>query len=320
VYVEYGRDVYAVSTNGGRAWERVEALPGAVRSQLDDPAPGSGLVCHPDDAQVCYRLAPERVEETSNGGQTWRTAWEIPAGRRTYMERYLNLPLSCRAEYGMDIGPYDLAFVDQAGQSTLVVAMGAQGVLVRGADGVWERHGVMQASPVPFSGLEWGMILTELALSLGAAVCVLFGLTALGWARLPRGWTKAAGGMWLIGAGVFVVVITLGATAGLLSNMGPVNFPLGLASIGLGLLLVTVGLLVGWARAARAAEHPGRVWRTARVSMLAGAAVVVAPVGLLSMWMEGMIATYEVALIAALVLVIGAVVWGVAAVLRLTRP
>ena len=310
---ETGWAEYAVSDDSGDSWESAEAVPEDVAARLR--AAAEAVVCAPSDAQVCYRLGDERVEESRDGGQTWAAAWEIPPGRRTYMERYVSQPLSCRGEAGMDFGPYDLAVFDGPAGTTVLVAMGTQGAMVGGPDGRWERLEVLAASPVPYEGAAIFIIIWEIVLSLGAAMLTLFGLTAMAWGRLlrraPEARRTVSIGKWLAAGGVGVFGLALFTVGGL--------GEIGLAGMGLGALLAALGILVGWVGAAAEAPEPDRAWGMAGVTLLAALVAGGAPIALMYAWMAGSIAAYGVALGVALALAAGAVVGGARAIGRLAQ-
>jgi len=107
-----------------------------------------GLVAACVDANplLCYRGRDERVEFSANGGQTWQIAWQIPPGRREYMERVS----FCKH---VEVGLNDLLIIPDDNQDYLVVvAMGNEGILIRRANGSWERKQVgWETAPTPFT-------------------------------------------------------------------------------------------------------------------------------------------------------------------------
>ena len=136
-----------LSQDGGRTWQETHNAPSTLAEDVTLPR----IVCEPTQPNLCYRIAQkEQVEESRDGGKTWRIAWSIPPGRRAYMERVGSGAPSRR----IDMGPYDLALVGPPGTNglhTLVVAMGDQGILVRTPEGAWNRYGVWAARPTPFA-------------------------------------------------------------------------------------------------------------------------------------------------------------------------
>lgn len=146
------RTLTVFSQDGGRTWQETFNAPSALAEDVTLPR----IVCESTQPNLCYRIAQkEQVEESRDGGKTWRIAWSIPPGRGAYMERVGSGAPSGR----IDMGPYDLALVGPPGTNglhTLVVAMGDQGVLVRTPEGAWERYGVWAAKPTPFAA-EFGL-------------------------------------------------------------------------------------------------------------------------------------------------------------------
>jgi len=107
-----------------------------------------GLVaaCVDNNPLLCYRGIDERVEFSANGGQTWQIAWQIPPGRREYMERIS----TCKR---LEARTNDLLIIsDNEQEYIVVVAMGNEGILLRLADGSWERKRVgWETEPTPFA-------------------------------------------------------------------------------------------------------------------------------------------------------------------------
>jgi hypothetical protein len=308
---EAGYADFAASEDGGSSWEGVDEVPREVAARFE--AAAAPVVCAPGEALRCYRVGVEKVEGSSDGGQIWVAAWEIPPGRRTYMERYVNQTLSCRGEEGMDFGPYDLAVFEGPAGATVLVAMGTQGAMVGTPDGHWERVEVLGASPVPFVGAALFIILWEIMLSLGAAILTLLGLTALAWGRLlartPKARQSVTIGKWLAAGGIGLFVMALFTLGGL--------GEIGLAAMGVGALLVVGGMLVGWVGLAAEARQPGRAWGMAGLTLLAALIVGAAPIALFSAWMAGGIAAYGVAAFTSLGLAVVAVSGGAWAIGRL---
>jgi len=139
------RTLTVFSQDGGRTWQETHNAPSALAEDVTLPR----IVCESTQPNLCYRIAQkEQVEESRDGGKTWRIAWSIPPGRRAYMERVGS------GAPRINMGPYDLALVGTPGTNglhTLVVAMGDQGILVRTPEGAWERYGVWAAKPTPFA-------------------------------------------------------------------------------------------------------------------------------------------------------------------------
>jgi hypothetical protein len=104
-----GLSEIARSDNGGRRWTVPDPadVPAKVARQLEQPAPLPVTVCDPEKPQTCYRITgAEQVEGSLDGGQTWQVVWQVPWGRRKYMERFIARqpdPQVCK--HGLDLGP-----------------------------------------------------------------------------------------------------------------------------------------------------------------------------------------------------------------------
>ncbi|MCC7361577.1 MAG: hypothetical protein IT317_18980 [Anaerolineales bacterium] len=312
----YGSNALAESSDGGRNWAQVAELPGAVATRFQEAIVYPRVACSPEDPRHCFRVAAtEQVEESRDGGSTWGVAWQVPAGRRAFMERWLSQPLSCGADVRMEMGPYDLAFFREPAGTTLAVAMGGQGVLVRTAAGEWERLAVLQASPVPFSGGGIFVLLPEVVWSLVASLLVVLGLTWLAWQKVladnTAGWDLVLSRAWVVIAGIGVFVLSL-LSVGSLGTAA-------LGGMGVGVVLVLIGLLLAWGRAASVAVLPDNVWGMAAVTAAAAVLIGPAAIGLFSAWVAGSIAVYETALGMAAGIAAAVLAGSVALIVRLAK-
>ena len=86
---------------------------------------------HTCSDEHCYRLdAGRRLEESTDGGETWRELWSLP-------------------KEADDWTMYDVAFV--AGTDVVLIAVGDNGVLRREGFGRWEAVRVTPAPSQSFS-------------------------------------------------------------------------------------------------------------------------------------------------------------------------
>lgn len=130
---------------GSDSWARVVAVPEAVFETAEEPVSLPLTRCVPDDLSTCYRIeGEEAVLESDDGGESWKTGWQLPAGRRLYMGR---VPGFCR---GIEMGPYDLIITGAGDEHRVLAAFGNEGVVVRNADGSWERQAVGNAAPTAY--------------------------------------------------------------------------------------------------------------------------------------------------------------------------
>ncbi|WP_326552314.1 hypothetical protein [Micromonospora sp. NBC_01813] len=207
--------------------------------------------CVPGDLTRCYRLVPGRlrVEQSTDGGRSWRLSWEVPERQRGYQARShpaLEVP-------DRDLASRAVAVVAVPDGHQVAVANGRDGIAVRSADGRWSRLGFdgpgSFTQPVVSARFELGLLLPEAtaAVLLGALV-----LAAIGWrvrhrnaplVRFLRGGVAAGTGttllMLLVWAThqfelVFVVLVCWSAVAAAWA-----------AALGLILLLDQVGGLRG---------------------------------------------------------------------------
>ncbi|MEU7474538.1 hypothetical protein AB0A63_01055 [Lentzea sp. NPDC042327] len=170
---------------------------------LPQPPPEHRLqteACVPGTAAHCYRVhgggeldldeTPPRggrllgVDETTDGGRTWRTAWEVPAARWSFIERRHLIPSG--VDRSSKIASVDLLVRQVPGGHEVFVANGAEGMAVRGTDGTWRAVPVvvpatgLDVRPSPLTGfgqvigdhVRHAGLVTALALLLGMAVAV----------------------------------------------------------------------------------------------------------------------------------------------------
>ncbi|MFI6102013.1 hypothetical protein ACIA8G_41225 [Lentzea sp. NPDC051213] len=163
----YGRSY--VSRSGVGDWTPLAETPPEQRSkrQTRDEA------CVPGDAAHCYRVhggggalgsygTPPRggrllgVDETTDAGQTWRTAWEVPATRWPFVLR--QHPFPGDIERPSKVASVDVLVRAVPGGHEVIVANGVEGLAVRGADGAWRRVPVvvtdtgLDIRPAPLTG------------------------------------------------------------------------------------------------------------------------------------------------------------------------
>jgi hypothetical protein len=288
----------ARSDHGGRRWTVPDPadVPAEVARQLEQPAPWPVTVCDPENPQICYRITgAEQVEGSLDGGQTWQVVWQVPWGRRQYMERFIaRQPNPQVCKHGLDLGPYDLALLPQNGAATLVVALGNEGVVVRTLQGTWQRYAVMNASPTPYAGGERSVLFwllpAENLISLVAAVLAWWAFCISGWqatlskAHFPPGWSR-------------------------------VLLPL-LPIVAFGVILVFVGPVLTWRRIVSLSPQPQMARQAAWTCVVAAAGIF--PLAWLPfpLWVLGAVPVYEIAQALSVLVGISALVWGIRRVRR----
>ncbi|MEV0645480.1 hypothetical protein AB0I28_09470 [Phytomonospora sp. NPDC050363] len=123
------------------AWSPIEDLPdGAAEKDLSNAS-----ACAPDDPVHCYRLHEGEaigVDETLDGGATWRTAWELPPDRWRWLYRSHELDSSNRPGIGDVLKGLDILVRAVPAGHQVVVAAGVEGLVVRSPEGEWSRVSV----------------------------------------------------------------------------------------------------------------------------------------------------------------------------------
>jgi hypothetical protein len=134
--------------------QRVTEVSDELWTALGDDGLKS-VVCLDSDSQHCYRMGDEIVEVSIDGGQSWQIAWQIPPGRRQFMEN-LHAATPLVGKY-IAMGPYDLVIMQAPdNEYNVVAALGNEGLLVRLADGTWERRPIgNEVLPTPYEAEGW---------------------------------------------------------------------------------------------------------------------------------------------------------------------
>ncbi|MBE8516294.1 hypothetical protein ILP97_01985 [Amycolatopsis sp. H6(2020)] len=242
------------------------------------PKPGKQVeACAPEAAAHCYRVHGADVvddtrggrllgvDETTDAGRTWHTAWEVPAVRWEFVQRQHPFPAAILNV--SKLASTEISVRAVAGGHQVIVANGVEGLAVRGADGTWRRLPVVVAgtgldirpAPVTAFGRVIGVdvmkagLLTLLALVIGTTVAA--GRVR---ARNGRGLTAALP----VGLFLFVAVPINGFVAFFGSNAGESTL----------LWLVTAGCVNGVGAALVLA--PQRPLCRSRMLMVVGAAVL----------------------------------------------
>ncbi|WP_410644836.1 hypothetical protein [Amycolatopsis sp. lyj-346] len=162
VVIEAADGIYS-SASGVDGWRFLSPVPPQMDPSAMRPKRQTE-VCVPDVAAHCYRVRGTAdldmsgtlpsggrqpgVDETTDAGRTWHTAWELPVARWEFVMRQHPFPAGV-------VNPSKVASVEVAvravpGGHEVIVANGVEGLLVRGADGAWRRVPVV----VPETGLD----------------------------------------------------------------------------------------------------------------------------------------------------------------------
>ncbi|NRQ37482.1 hypothetical protein HII36_37470 [Nonomuraea sp. NN258] len=247
----------------------------------------------------CYRVMPGKlgVEESGDGGRTWRVAWEPTTAR----VEWLNRKYADRAYAGQEgraalVRSFALVVQERPGGHVVVVANGADGILVRETSGEWREVG--------WPGGEWEPDTNPLAperdIAISLAAVMALGLIGTGLRRLVGAYTIFAA---LTVTGLYVA---MGAQDeyGFIFYFDPAQLTLGLAMMFIG-GLTTISL-------AGAGRPPARVVGVALVAGPLTYATVFFPfLG----WSQGFTGPYLVA-VAWAVVCAGGVLAGSVALIR----
>jgi len=141
--------VYYASQDNGQTWEEITSPTEDVLQKLEGKQNKQSTLCLSTDSQICYQITgEEQVEISNDGGATWQTDWQIPVGRKLYMERRF---------WGSnpDTVPFDMQIIESVGGYFVIVAMGNQGVLVKSPGGNWARYAVGLAEPISYQAASF---------------------------------------------------------------------------------------------------------------------------------------------------------------------
>ncbi len=184
IYTRPSPDYGYLSLDDGKTWASVQDIPAEVNLKFQQPLTLPKQVCLPEDQEKCYRIGdkPEQVDVSFDGGQNWQVSWSYPPGRLEFMQRTVAIVLmSGIYKREINAGPYDLAIVPSTKGSTVVVAMGNEGVLVLSDGQQWERFAVDIATPTPYADPPFPILdnaiamETDILLILSLAMPVLLG-------------------------------------------------------------------------------------------------------------------------------------------------
>ncbi|MFC7591115.1 hypothetical protein ACFQYP_51035 [Nonomuraea antimicrobica] len=212
------------SDDGGSTWSEVSG---------DRDRRGQSAQCVPGAATRCYQVVQGRmgVEQSDDGGRTWRPAWQLSADDQERVNR--------RHDRRGELRSMALGVQARPGGHVVVVANGLDGIVVRDTSGTWRHVGWPGAEPAAVDvDREWRV-------AVFLAACMLFGGAGAGLRRYSRSYTGFA----------------LAACLGLLPLLGTgPDFPfVGTEELGLyviGLLAVLTGTTVCFALAVAGRARP----------------------------------------------------------------
>lgn len=162
--------------------------------------------CAPDQPEHCYRVhgrdlpaesttsrgraAPAGgrllgVDESTDNGRTWRTAWEIPKGRWLFLANEHGI---FRPRDDFLLASRDIVVRTVPGGHQVIVANGVDGLAVRDPDGTWHRVGVETTTPSPLQIRPAALTGFGRAIAWEVALGVLVGMVGLLISSLVVGW------------------------------------------------------------------------------------------------------------------------------------
>jgi hypothetical protein len=185
IYARSTWEGYFTSTNG-LDWQYIweDELSPSILNELQQEVSLPLTLCLPEDQNICYRITgEEQVEESLDGGYSWDVAWQIPFGRRSFMERKADGGLLGVCGKMLAPGPFDMVLIGGNG-SRVLFASGNEGVLIRNEDGTFSRHGVLGAEPTPYAEFNPFLILGECLAALTLSLFILLIASYMGWKLL----------------------------------------------------------------------------------------------------------------------------------------
>lgn len=312
-----------VSRDLGNTWEAVQTIPAGILSDMAEPPSLPLTLCDPADESICFRISGQPwVEGSQDGGTTWRTAWRIPPERESYLMRKNRALGGCGRT--PDLIPRDMAFVTQPGGSTLVVAMGNEGVVIHPPSGAWQRVAVsLFIRPTPLAAPNLDQAFQEIGfetiLGLAGAVIIYLGLSLWAWifavrhaapnAKRKPGWLFRPARFAVIWIVVLVALPVLnGIIPGSLNFNNYINSVWLFAAVTLPVSILLISLAI-WIRAGSLAARPGRFRLYGLAALLAGTGISAVCIGCLLLWVLGVIAMQEIALIIAAAVSVLIIFW-----------
>lgn len=283
----------------GDTWEYVSTQDPGIYDILARSTPDLPYtVCDPSVPTLCYRIdGAARVDESTDGGETWRTSWQIPPERQTFMRRMPQPACGKIPEFRT----YDLALLPGG---PVVAAMGNEGLVVRGVSGKWQRVGMAlpnsgQLMPTPITARDLGEAFAAFKrefIYAGAASLLVYSILSIRVRRkMPRprwalhwGWFVAP---WLLaGLAVFLVAID---SLGNGSLVIPIIYFF--AWVALVVMFLVLGITV-------LSEPRGARRSAGALALLAVFGVLTVPTLFFLLWGYGVIAPYWAAAALAVVL------------------
>ncbi len=299
-YESEGTLQFAIAEPDALHWQSVNnSTPVLMASPPELPY----TACSPSNPTHCYRIdGSAKVQESTDGEQTWRAAWEISSVRETFLRRQPQ-PGACGKI--PELRTYDLVIL---ADGTVVVAAGNEGFVVRKPEGLWQRVGIEHyVYPTPirarrlgeaFSTIYWEFIyagMLSLLVYTVLSVWVRWSTARPRWALHPA-WFALP---WLLAAIALILTIEeiRSPVGGIM--LTPVIFFAAL--IALGLMYLIMGLLIF--------AEPDDTRRCSDWwAFLAVLSALAVPTAVFLLWAYGIIPPYWLAAVLAIMLTIVALV------------
>ncbi len=138
---------------GEVVWRTVAPYEAIARNPFLEPRHLPFTLCDPAEPRHCYRIdGRAQVDESLNDGQSWETVWQAISTREDFRRRLANgVFISC---YKVpDLQTFDLVLIPGESGTTLIVALGNEGLLIHPPSGGWQAVGIA-TSPNDVRGIR----------------------------------------------------------------------------------------------------------------------------------------------------------------------
>ena len=191
----FGEVEWARSEDGGWSWEAVDARPRGMPPLAwpTDPAAPYGPLASCDAGGTCWRVGDQRVIERRSPGGPW--VEEMRLSEQAFSD------ISTGCADGQNGVLESVAVSESPSGSSVIVALGAEGVLRRDHDGGWGQRGVLSAPPIPATTVDQAAMRALLPFGLSLAL-------ALWLAR--RRWPSWRAGLAVVVVGWVIVIMGVG--------------------------------------------------------------------------------------------------------------
>jgi hypothetical protein len=305
-----------MSKDTGRTWAAIDAPPQQALMDFEQDRNFPVVECYRADPNICYQVSGDEIIERSNdGGSTYQVVWQIPPGRRYFMDRFDNSFLSfCGGP--PDMGPYDLILMRAGSELVVVAASNNQGVIVGSENLGWERVSIGNAQPTPYSDTNPIDIFLVTFFEGLILMVVGYALTvAISWGNLNLAITEASRHAALDLSGSRIenpASFSMKFLAALLLAF-PLLFyvtPLIPLVLFIYLSVALIGFAASWRRLSNALNEPKKLGEIPFLALISG--LLVFPTAWLpfALWVAGVIPWYRMALFISFLLFFAAVFVG----------